>query len=240
MNDPSELKYARDLIDKEVKQQISTDDSEFLDTLFAELDATLVYDDIYLLSFSLTPDTLSMWNRYGKNDGYCLCFDGDKLNQHFNNKFENIYVGQYKVVYDEVEQKELISTTLQSLVKEHYKTSFSVGKIVKHVQEMILSLLFSLKHPCYREESEIRSIFAIPNQLGSSSGVFEEKTNFRTKNGIICPYIEIGINPEAILEKVFLSPLNHSDMCLEGLDIFLRKHVGGKGIQSSRIPFRAT
>jgi hypothetical protein len=48
MNDPSELKYARDLVDKEIKTQVSPDGSEFLDTVFAVLDATLVYDDIYI------------------------------------------------------------------------------------------------------------------------------------------------------------------------------------------------
>lgn len=240
MNDPSELHYARELIGKEVEQRVSPDGSEFLDTLFAVLDATLVYDDIYLLSFSLAPDALAMWNRYGKNDGYCLCFHGDRLNESFKEEFGRMYVGQYKVVYDEVEQKKLISNTLEALTIEHDKVNFRVGAVAKHVEDLILSLLFSIKHPCYREESEIRYIFAIPNQLGGSSGIFEARTNFRTRSGIICPYIEVGVTPDSVLEKVFLSPINDSSMSSEGIDMFLRKHVGGKGVLSSRIPYRST
>jgi hypothetical protein len=181
-----------------------------------------------------------MWNRYGKDDGYCLCFNGTTLDQHFKNELGNIYVGQYEVVYDEAEQKELVSNTLQSLLREHKKKAFRVGETARHVEDMILSLLFSLKHPCYREETEIRYIFAIPNQLGGNSKVFAERTNFRPKNGIICPYIEIRIEPEVLIEKVFLSPINHSETCREGLDMFLGKHLVGRAVLPSQVPFRIT
>jgi Protein of unknown function (DUF2971) len=197
----------------------------------------MTYDDIYLVSFSHDPDVLSMWNRYGKKAGYSLCFDTEVLRGQVESAADDIFPGQFEVLYAADVQQKLIHAELQNLATEYRKGNLLLGKVPeKDVRNSILRMLFSLKHPCYSDESESRYAFAIANPLGTCSKNYAEKTRFRVKAGRFYPFTEIKFDPRTVLKQVHLSPgLSLRDT--EGIDMFLYEHVGGIPILESKLPY---
>lgn len=234
-NDPSEIRFAAELIEELVNRRSLK--PAFKDALSGETGAIMAYDDIYVLSFSKNPDVLSMWNRYSKGGGYSLCFDSQMMEDQISAKYAEILRGRFEVIYDREAQENELSADLEILITEYNQGNFLLGKVPNtKISNAVLRMLFMPKHECYGDEQEVRYIFTIPNQLGSSSNMFKDWTQFRTRSGEIVPYIEIKFDPTNILKKVYLSP-GSSKRQGEGVDLFLRKHLGGIGVYTSTLPY---
>lgn len=159
--------------------------------------------DIYIASFCEEPNLLSQWRAYGGAEGrYCIGFDVKSLEG-----FDIVFPA--RVIYDTVEQHELLSQTTRSILSITISTMrekqmpTELAKIVPStiptryssdrevLEDARLGLEFCLdrvlcrlKHPAFREEREWRSIIDLSNYDQT------EVLDFDVSGGKVRPYVK--------------------------------------------------
>ncbi|RHU25218.1 DUF2971 domain-containing protein [Parabacteroides sp. TM07-1AC] len=228
MNDPEEIEYGVGKmwevlpdVEKELSipigQRITELDRKELDELIWDRNIEEnSLTNMYSVSFSKSFDSLPMWNMYGQNgSGVCLGFDLNELNDFLNsNNKEPLMkitygVGEY---IDSLQKADEEMNIWKEYVKHVYKTNmnFIVGnfKMETEVQEnvdtkialdnyMLLRAFVpsNIKNPAYKYEDEYR--FCCRE--------FNNKVNYRNRNGLLLPYIEVKL-PLTALKLVAIGP----------------------------------
>ena len=258
LNDSAEFIHGIDIARKIIKQKISSlvgDEkkrSERFDT-----DLSFIGPNhkrpVYVCSLSKTKDELSQWRAYCRGGGFSIGFPRQGLieaiqGQHFELK---------ECVYDASEQQKIINHLIDSHVMPYIQNPKQFSKIPctpdmvssivcggsnKFIWELY-STCSTLKHPSFKREEEWRLVFdhgyAFEKDENGKNKIGPE---FRTKSGLIIPYICIKLpNSEDFWRQVriIIGPTKYEKELRGSVHTLFRKyHATSIGITHSEIPFR--
>ena len=258
LNDSAELMHGINIARGIIKQKIPSlrgDEKEHLKRF--DTDLSFVGPDhnrpVYVCSLSNAENELSQWRGYCRGGGFSIGFPHQGLvaaiqDQHFE---------LAACVYDDSEQQRIIGDLIRSQVMPYIKnleqfskvpcTPDMVSAIVCGGSNKFLWELYStcstLKHPSFEREKECRLVF-------DHGYVFEKDENgknkigpeFRTRNGLIIPYISIKLpESEDFWRKVriIIGPTKYEKELKGSVHTLFRKyHATSIGIMQSEIPFR--
>lgn len=236
MNDKSEGIYFWDLLD-EVILEICSLSIENYDIIFSfcsqikemipKYKEDYFYTNMFMLSFSCDADSLSLWNYYGKNDGYCLHLDPVKFNDSLKKNEE--YPLCSKVIYEKSEQKAILSSELLKVVNYFINTPNLQSK---EYEKDIIHKLFDrwayyypfFKHSSFVSEQEYRMVF-FPTLSGDTL------IRYRVYQGIMAPYIVIPLVDESNIlpiTEITVGPMVKHELALEGLKRWITSRVESK------------
>lgn len=206
LNDPQELKYARDMVRKvlEDKEKLVTDmdtyDNFWIDIL-KKFEQLYKETDIYITCFCENGDLLSQWRGYGsQGGGYSIELKRETIQNNGRDIEENKYVFM-KVAYTPKTQLQIINeiceTSANKIRKieetvEKEKLKAVIDKVIAVVAKVLLYQIARFKHEAFKEENEWRIIYLVDNQ----DEYIKDNFNFRFKNGIAIPYLELKLYKE--------------------------------------------
>lgn len=224
LNDVNEMQYVLNVLD-EVTNEISV-------IRWREKIRHLIYDNLdefhkyeyYLVSFSTSPDSLTLWSEFGDKTGYNLEFDGRKIRDRIMNN-TRIFCDGF-VVYDREEQKNCLRRLIIEQIPRELGNSFGdildtylpggsslFGEYKLTLQKTIALYALFFKQTAFASEKEYRFVFRDPpNQI-----------KFREQNGFLLPYIVIDCSAEEELpvKSVTVAPKNHIDLARRGMEYYL-------------------
>lgn len=216
--------------------------------------------DIYVSSFSETPNLLSQWRGYCPDgSGFCLGFNSESIQKYCQHgsglRFEKcIYrheeqVAKIKALIDECflkfpqpgitrEEYDAYSSKEQFNFEIDYKIRTSEGVDTEQANEAvawfcseIAKLAPLFKNEGFHEEAEWRVIVESPNQ----------QTKFRAGKSFLVPYIEIDFlkaQENYPLEKIIVGPGSNQQRNEESVKVLLKeKGLGEVEIECSEIPY---
>ena len=257
LNDEKELNYFIDVI-KEILDKNYEKNSDFYNhmendilkkfpkdiTTFFINDETATESreqcNYYILSTSLKPDILSMWNYYSKvanADGYnikinlknfldCITqkvigsLEGLKVN---NNDSNAIYLG--KVIYNKKKQEEYANQIIKLYHDQYQSSSEKSDDNINVLNTFVLIYSFFNKHPSFIAEDEFRIIIAYPNSIKLINDKKDDKKVdlcFQKTNGSFAPKLKIKVDDwKDIIKEVKIGPKNKMDIAESGLRAFL-------------------
>lgn len=221
LNDNNELLYTYKLIknlvdnldiEKDLKELIIGRCNYILQKNYLSSESQIWYRrNYYVASFSTNKDNLNLWNYYTKTDktGYNIKFQWKTFTQ------DDFQYG--KVCYKLDEQETMLKQTISNANKEYKKDKSTWEKLWENF--IIYSLFF--KHPKYSQEEEYRFV------LTKNSHDEEcKECSFRSKNGLIIPYVPYNFFnkfiPSNCLDRpisgIMISPLNQGEITKYGVD----------------------
>lgn len=248
LNDKSERYYTYNLFKECLEDEKENLNKTFYYCIRNEIENNESYNfnikntrNYFVCSFSISDDSLNMWNYYTKTANKSGCnikFNLESLIKNLPNK--NFYY--YKVNYDEEIQKEYIKRHIYNFNKawDNKKSSDFSNELLDLLEDIIdlRSLLF--KHPSFSSEEEYRIVFSFEEEK------FDEikKTGllkFRESNGVIVPFLDIHFDKLSV-EGVKLSPTNKSELAKKGILMLLNNldyiNVEENNVTISNIPLR--
>ncbi len=251
LNDSAEFMHGINIARKIIKRTISSlfgGEKERLERF--DTDLSFIGPDhnrpVYVCSLSKAENELSQWRAYCRGGGFSIGFPHQGLvdaiqGQHFELK---------ECVYDTKEQERIINQLIDSYVMPYIQhpeqfskipcTPDMVSAIVCGGSNKFLWELYStcstLKHPSFEREEEWRLVFDHRRPFN------EIKPKFRTKNGLIIPYVCINLpENEDFWRRVRISigPTKYEKELRGSVHTLFRKyHATSIGITHSDIPFR--
>lgn len=258
LNDYSEGIYVLNLcINKinEITKDIFTDEmkKEFMKCCQERLKRPATYNFyVYQCSFSMSSDSLCMWNYYTKgNDiqGYNLKFNSAELRNNLIlkptpeiNSVPNILSG--KVVYEEKKQIDIIRKILMKFVNFFHnnviRPDHNLTSHMKYVIDKIMIQGIFFKPHYFDIENEYRlAINLLINDDGQYAAI-SNKREFMTKKDMIVPFTYIKFNP-SVLRGLTLSPtLDYESTRVNIFNAFQKKfaNISIDNIVKSKIPVR--
>ena len=191
----------------------------------------------YICSFSLNPDSLSLWNYYTKTasrTGYNICFSWASLKQNISNlsRFET-KCG--KVVYDQDEQISILERTIVGYNSAYISAESDTERagILSELDQAFNILSIYFKHPAFENEEEVRICLT-----QKTKPTISRQAKYRESNGIFIPYINIGFPANAV-RQIGISPLNQGELSINGISsMLLDLEYTDVPIKVSKIPLR--
>ncbi|WP_320053537.1 DUF2971 domain-containing protein [uncultured Acetobacteroides sp.] len=187
--------------------------------------------DIFIVSFSLSPDILPMWNMYGGNgNGIMLKLDSKLLN-----------VKEYSMYHMEYDTIEVINQ-IENKLDDNLNSTFTEGcpedtcsresAVVLGEILITANLPEKIKSNSYQYENEVR----ISHTTDIQHSLKDIK--YRCSNGVIIPYMEFRFLKEA-LKEITIGPTNDFERSKFSLKMFLdSKELGDVKISKSEVPYR--
>lgn len=185
-------------------------------------------NDVYVLCFSKNRDCLPMWNYYTNNSipGYSIGFNSNILFDLFNNK--NFMV--YSVIYDDNKKIDILKKVI-TICLEDYN--------FKKLAWELYNYSYIFKHKAFEYEAEIRVIYYF-NEKNSDL----PKIYFRSKNGLITPYIQLsfeGNRIKDVIHNITIGPLGKDYIAKHNLCLYFENkgyNIDTNSITTSEIPIR--
>lgn len=220
LNDPYEINYLYQCLcdalqDYENRNQLQSK-SPFLKATFQQW---LLWKSPYVFSLSECIDSLSLWRLYGdQGRGVAIALDRSELlnklpsgpGWYAMKKIDYQTESEVRAMFDDV--------TLQALYQEidPSQSPYCPIQTLSH-NDLSLQACY-LKTPAYRDEREWRISRERLNDH------FQE-VNFREKNGLIIPYIDIDI-PLSCVKQIIIGPREDQRLCASSIGEMLRKYAG--------------
>lgn len=240
LNDSEEMnhgvKLILDLINgRGVQERISKDyavtATEFVTKALSEHVSQLMnFNPIFVCSFSRAPDLLSQWRAYGN---YALEFSADSISHDL---FECLYEPYEKGrrAYDAT------LTAVRGLgMSMRSNEGVPCSKGLEAYSDLIRSAA-TLKHESFSEEQEVRMLI---EKIECHYPLL-----FRSRSGILIPYIEVPIPFESI-KAIHIGPMRDQDLAYSSMNMFVDEvvrsklvagtHGGGVEVIRSTTPFRS-
>lgn len=234
MNDPDEVRTGRKFIDKAFK--LSLDKKRVSSSENKKIEEA-IKKDFFITSFSLSQDSLPMWEMYGrKGHGIALGFDKEILLNDFSDFM-------YRCIYVDNTHKNIVSQLLKEPISINENLNLTnkedaikmFGKLIIDIMENIITFslisvgaMFLVKNPYYKYEDEVRLL-----------QIAKEKIEYRYQNNFIIPYIK-NYFPKSVLKEIWIGPANSIDRTKKSLRIYLDANgFDNVKIISSKIPYRS-
>ena len=125
LNDTNEMAYIIEVAKKMLKDVKNQDYVCLLDQQIVATMEDFARTDIFVISFSINPDDITLWAEFGESTGYNIAFDAKSLIRGIN-AHNSIYCHGH-VIYDEKKQKDLIYHLLTEVIAS------KVGKPLKRL-----------------------------------------------------------------------------------------------------------
>jgi hypothetical protein len=253
MNDFSELRYATNLIDKELRAALELSDCELSKHLLSNEDVSPFSAishkySVYACCFCKEGNSLSQWRAYAeKAAGYSLGIETKRILEFLNrgklkqNLIEVIYSPEHQRALIKPEIMECIEnatrTTLPGDEKEKYKV---VVAFWSDCYKRMFRFLYSFKDPAFSEEHEWRIV--VPDLKEEDM----EEVQFREIRGQLVPYIELRFpspQSEAVdqipIIEIIQGPLVDQTLGEKPLELLKKKYAyNDVKIRKSLIPLR--
>lgn len=197
----------------------------------------LFREDFYIASFSIDPDSLSLWNNYTKSVnkiGFNIKFPAYKLVSHIENINKDTSVYYSEVCYIVAEQKKMLKETI---LKYNEKWNNTIDDEARHqiIRDLwknfiIYSLFF--KHPQFAQEKEYRIV------IGNISHAEDKKLKFRCQHGLFIPYLQISFPENKEFQNRILAEIKVSPTCDKSLIKYsIDKLLNNTGYDSLQISY---
>ncbi len=245
LNDPSELKYGKQLILDILSDTINNENEDNIKNLLKDLSTFInVFDTIsyqtYVACFCKSENLLSQWRSYAaQGGGYNLGLrfqSSTKFYHALDDSEKESYIILRKMIYDIDEQRELVSNYISSIVtsssdaikyfREHGGVPQAWASIAAMESVNILfDLMLSFKNPVFREENEWRLI------KGMEAEHRPELIKFRETNEGLVPYLETYIVEDLEGESTFplrtikFGPMLDEARTKSTLELFVNKEA---------------
>jgi hypothetical protein len=245
MNDLSELRYTKKLLDEEMMKAVQ-DDPESDRIAFKNV-FNIVIDgfNAYACCFCENGDQLSQWRAYSDSGtGYALGFDESQLQAKLDGVLGTI-------IYQRDKQLKSIMPTIKKAAVESRKWGEKHGQdrtqrkqfIMETIRKLLwdsLAFFFVFKDPAFEEERESRLII-VNNTVEKLDHV-----RFREMRGTVVPFIELKVkqsetgNKELLpIIEVVQGPLIEPALGEKSLKLLLRKHgYENVAVKRSKVPIR--
>lgn len=264
LNDSLEIKYIRKIMlqvancleeNKGIYSNKSDSNGELLDMFIKVLlftsesmyERSITAAKTFIFSLSENDDSLDLFRCYSNGEGIAIGFK-NIMQEVFKYNFirkNKILIFDGNVIYDEVEQNEILKSNVLEFYNELVNTLISKNikvindkvhiEILNEVKSIISILCFNysifFKDKSFKSEQEYRIAFLMDSE------VYNKFVKFRVKGDIIIPYIEMKFNRKYI-EKIVLSPSNDFEFKKMGIEILLKKYNNNSLIIQSDSPYR--
>lgn len=178
--------------------------------------------DIFVLSFSEDPDSITLWAEFGNRTGYNLAMECDRLVEAIE-AHRTIYC-HGRVIYTGARQESIIYELLTkriplkiglpfSLIMEREVKTPGTGAfadLCRRFQKIVNVYAMFFKQPEFAPEKEYRFVFRNPEK---------KDVRFREGDGFLLPYIEIDAKSDGKmpLDGITVAPKNHVDLARRGM-----------------------
>ena len=262
LNDKTEFHVASDVfcevLNKHIKnkkicsklQEKTIEQVEGLQSTGLSVNDEVAYTGKYIISFSLDYDSPLMWSTYSNYFGYCIQFDLQKLLNSFNQLYEHQFIYD-KVIYNHDEQIQ----TIEKIIEDEYfsnnyfdyinswndfdnLTEEEIEKLYFHLALNVSLYNMFFKLPCFEGEHEYRVVFMVGHDGVRLKENQKWKSNFRIKDEVLIPYIEVELKSLDSLEKVLIGSKNQSDIAMNGVKYFFRNLKHDVIVEKSQFPLR--
>lgn len=211
----------------------------------------------FVLSASESPDSLSMWKYYAKNnsyDGYCVGLATYALDDEWIDRETGVAIESGMVLYHSEEKQKAITEAVNKLYEKWciYKISDEYNKKIQADFKSwvsIASLFF--KDSCFADEREHRFVAIAPKDSLNDlyyeyNGEKYKMYDFRIVNGCLTPFIKMPFNFWNVddcwaINSIGISPCLNADMKKLGLKAFMDSldyKLESCRIYESNIPLR--
>lgn len=233
MNDKKELKEG---LQSAIRSLLASFDNKDQDVInLVKGAAKRAYEDVkfsHIISFSMTKDSLPMWNTYGCNaSGVMLVFDVENLYETNAFMVPCIYKGDF---YYEKSQQRFSNFDILSN-DERPNGAVLAPEFSGFVLSLIIAYyILLLKNNDFEYENEIRMLCA-----GTPLSEEQSEIKYRINNkGMITPYVEAYF-PKEVLKEVWIGPTRNIDLTVETL----REYLDSRGFEhtkvvKSKVPYR--
>lgn len=191
-----------------------------------------------------------MWNYYLHNEKY-LGYSIGLLSRAFKGEACLRY-GQIvlvSVIYDDDTKRQLIEETVLTCYRNYIEEGTLLGGDERQISALLASWKYTFKNHHSANEQEIRALLFYPHSTDPTLApefITNEEIKYRTKNGIIIPYIEVEFD-KSIFDGICIAPnprlqdapnINNT-IEYEMLDEFLRRNrYQANRISISTVPAR--
>lgn len=244
LNDKLEYEYGKQValsvIAEIAIKEKNTEFRVFLDELLSSIQKPSDFG-IYIGAMSRSPDKLDQWKGYGNSsESICIKFAGDFELWNTGNSHPT-HIRQQRVIYNEAEQKHLISAIIQ-IFNDHFDEFRQFYyPFLRDLARLIESQFILFKHPEYASEDEVRLMIEnLPHILK------DKKPRHRITKGMVIPYISTKyiskeVNPvlnTLPIREIIVSPTSRPEL-QESVQVFIA-NMGYTDVQvvGSRIKFR--
>lgn len=220
LNDKEEFITGVDiLIQALVRNQEYSDDypADFIENLkgaityinHTEFKAPVASENLFVASFSETPDSLSQWRGYGM---FMLEFEEDFISTSLI--ADEFY--RLKCHYD-LNDKETLNHANDIIRRKIIPELFrqckrdNMNLIILRLTTLIEVYALSFKHKAFKSEGETRLVIACRNNA--------PEIKFRVKGDLLIPYIELKINPLSLM-SITVGPVANQELSVASLTLF--------------------
>lgn len=191
-------------------------------------------NNIFVSSFSKTPDSLNQWRSYGM---YCLELDEAFFREEETHLLDCHYlqnVGDASEYADTIIRNYIMPVLLKVWIE---RKPFLIDL---ELSSLIDIYALSFKHEAFYDENEVRFVV--------SCSPDDERVNFRIRGQLLIPYIALEFKPQ-LLKSIMVGPIDNQDLVCDSIAMFARK-VSRKvrhnhedndyvlGVENSEIPYR--
>lgn len=245
LNDPTELKYGKEIILKILNNEIGNGHEEIIDRFLHSLVGEVNrFDEImyeaYVACFCKSDNLLSQWRAYGhRGGGYNLGFtftSNTKFYHTPDHSKQESYVILRKIIYDNNKQQEFVTEYVSSIISaakdaiRYFKNHGGIPEIWESMAAMeaaniLCDLMLSFKNPVFSEENEWRLILVRQSQHKAEQLQFKEN-----EKGLI-PYFEtylIENNEDKSffpIHSIKFGPMLDVSSTKSALTLFVRKEA---------------
>lgn len=257
LNDTEEYKHGLKIIrDQLIELLHNRKASSIIEDFLHELEEKIlgvspIERDVYIICFSLNPNSLTQWKYYGKNCGIAI---GLNLQQckysgfiaNDNTPLSVPTVGPFRVIYDNEKKKKIVNQIINSALEKYFQGSSEDRdrKLISGLNKLIgICPLF--KDGDFSDEEECRLIFRpiYYKEDDDISSLF----NYRNKEGTLLPYFKIQIHPSTdlfstpIVSKVIIGPGQNKKYVYSSIKHMIERknpEINLNSITVSPTPFR--
>jgi Protein of unknown function (DUF2971) len=203
---------------------------------------------------------LSQWRAYGGDGGYAVVLKTEDLKNMCNSEnqsFHYAYLDITPVVYSNEDKKydlmlDELSPHLTVFLQELYEQTLHGKKEPPDLKNILIPLMQCFtryKHRGFKEEHEARIVarpLVFPNNevididdIDFYKSKPEKKREFRDKNGVQVPYIELfrSLDQKLAIEKIIVGPHRDKELRAVALRIMLRDTDLVDKVKVSKIPY---
>ena len=193
------------------------------------IEKNLTNRNLYITSFTSKEDNLRQWMSYcPDNSGYCIEFDRHNIlmNEQCEKKL-NITCRIEDVDYGQgTFDKQLSFESIMKMIK-----ATDTRTAALNVANNLLFHCCAIKNNEFHDESETRLV-------AQSTISKEHNAKYRTRSGVIVPYIEYPIKKSAI-KRIIIGPNINMDLAKKGLEDFLIKNEITCKVETSKCSLRS-
>lgn len=184
--------------------------------------------EVYFFSLAYAKDSLALWYNYANGDGYNIGFSAKELLTNIGAPTEQLRVQSGFVEYDREKQEETLLHLVRKASRLAEETSLETAEYLlpDHFFEVIATCAIFFKEPAFRSEEEYRLAC-----FRSEEGEGQTRVQFRARNGVIIPYIEVSLQEKLPISHVTIGPKNNIDIAKSGIEDYLKS----KGYDLDRI-----